>query len=79
MTDQLLTQHFILLNLPVSYPETRTSAVQPHQVRPMEAGYEYDELELAEELAAARRRQPLRISVEVNPGVFEALYKWFLS
>jgi hypothetical protein len=79
MNDQLVTQHFILWQCPVSLPETHFARVKPRQVRAVEAGYEYDEQELAEELASGRQRQPQSSPVQVEPGDFEAAYQWFLS
>jgi hypothetical protein len=79
MNDQLVTQHFILWQCPVSLPETHFARVKPQHVRAVEAGYEYDEQELAEELSACRQRQPHSSPVQVEPGDFEATYQWFLS
>jgi hypothetical protein len=79
MNDQLVTQHFILWHCPVSLPETHLARVRPQRVRAVEAGYEYDEQELAEELSACRQCQPHSSPVPVEPGDFEAAYQWFLS
>jgi hypothetical protein len=79
MNDQFMTQHFILWQLPISLTETRIVGNLTRRVRPVEAGYEYDEHELAEELAASRRRQPLRTAVQVEPEDFEAAYGCLLS
>jgi hypothetical protein len=79
MNDQIITQHFILWQLPVSLAESHCCGFTIRAVRPAEAGYEYDEHELAEELGNARQAQPLPSPVEVEPAEFEAAYKWFLS
>jgi hypothetical protein len=79
MNDQMITQHFILWQLPVSLTESHFSGATTRQIRPAEAGYEYDEHELADELENARQAQPLLSRVEVEPAEFEAVYKWFLS
>jgi hypothetical protein len=79
MNDQLVTQHFILWQCPVSLPEIHFARVKPQRVRAVEAGYEYDEQELAEELSACRQRQPHSSTVQLEPGDFETAYKWFFS
>jgi hypothetical protein len=79
MNDQILTQQFILWQLPICLTQSRFAGSKSRQVRPVEAGYEYDEHELAEELVEARRRQPLRKPVQVDPEDFEAAYGCFLG
>lgn len=79
MNDQFLTQHFLLFQLSICYENVRVTEAISRQIRPVDAGYEYDEYELGEELAACRKRQPLCPPAEIEPDEFEVAYNCFLS
>jgi hypothetical protein len=79
MNDQFLTHPFLLCQLPIAISQDRVTGPFSRPIRPVEAGYEYDEHELGEGLAASRKRQPLPAQADIEPDDFEAVYKYFLS
>jgi hypothetical protein len=52
---------------------------EPSAYTPSDFGYEVEESELAEELAAQIPEQTQEQSTQVNPNDFETVFNWFLS